>query len=80
MVEARQETGVSALATKFQQFETQQVRILTKLDEHRTNTDWQRSERFRRHVLQKALTPKDGEALIGSSVFSQYKQRMFLLF
>lgn len=47
------------------------------LDEHRTNIDRQQSERFRCHVLQKVLTPKDEGALIGSSVFSQYKQRMF---
>ena len=53
------------------------IQLLNGLDEHRTKTDNKHINRFRRQGLKCAFIPKDEKALIGSSVFSQYEQRMF---
>ena len=48
--------------------------LLNGLDEQRTRTDRQQSERFRRHGRQTIATAR-GDALVGDAAFSQYTQR-----
>ena len=51
--------------------------LLNGLDTHRHLTDNKQSERFCRQGVKYVFSIKNETELIGSSVFSQYKQRMF---